>query len=78
MVMPFLIVPHPIPIQDLKDKRSMKLLGYCGDELRLPLCPISESNEKILVAALKNYGLPARGGSLPVRQAGASGGKVKA
>ena len=46
------IETNPIPV-----KRSMKLLGYCSDELRLPLCSISESNEKILIAALKNYGL---------------------
>ena len=43
---------NPIPI-----KRAMKLLGFCSDELRLPLCPMSEHNEKMLVKALKDYGL---------------------
>ncbi len=43
---------NPIPV-----KRAMKLLGYCSDELRLPLCPMSEPNEKALANALKNYGL---------------------
>ncbi len=46
------IETNPIPI-----KRSMKLLGFCEDELRLPLCPMSEHNEKILVKALKDFGL---------------------
>ncbi|MGH7197891.1 MAG: 4-hydroxy-tetrahydrodipicolinate synthase [Candidatus Omnitrophota bacterium] len=48
---------NPIPI-----KRAMKLLGLCGDELRLPLCPIAPHNEKILVQALKAYGLVVKGG----------------
>ena len=43
---------NPIPI-----KHAMKLLGFCSDELRLPLCPMSEHNEKLLVKALKDYGL---------------------
>ena len=43
---------NPIPI-----KRAMKLLGFCGDELRLPLCPMSEHNERLLARALKDYGL---------------------
>ena len=47
---------NPIPV-----KRAMKLLGYCGDELRLPLCKMSESNEKILVKAMKDYGLSMKG-----------------
>ena len=46
------IETNPIPI-----KRAMKLLGYCSDELRLPLCSISDPNEKILIKALKDYGL---------------------
>ena len=50
------IETNPIPI-----KRSMKLLGFCGDELRLPLCPMSEHNEKILVKALKEFGLHIKG-----------------
>lgn len=43
---------NPIPI-----KRAMKLLGFCDDELRLPLCPMSEHNEKLLIKALKEFGL---------------------
>jgi 4-hydroxy-tetrahydrodipicolinate synthase len=46
------IETNPIPI-----KRAMKLLGFCEDELRLPLCPMSASNEKILAQALRDYGL---------------------
>ena len=46
------IETNPIPI-----KRAMKLLGFCGDELRLPLSPISAGNEKILAKALKDFGL---------------------
>ena len=46
------IETNPIPV-----KRAMKLLGLCDDSLRLPLCPMSESNEKLLVKALKDYGL---------------------
>ncbi|MBI2095742.1 MAG: 4-hydroxy-tetrahydrodipicolinate synthase [Candidatus Omnitrophica bacterium] len=46
---------NPIPV-----KRAMKLLGHCSDEVRLPLCPMSEANEKILVKALKDYGLNVR------------------
>ena len=46
------IETNPIPI-----KRSMKLLGFCDDEIRLPLCPMSAANEKTLIRALKDYGL---------------------
>ena len=47
---------NPIPV-----KRAMKLLGYCSDELRLPLCEMNESNEKILIKAMKDYGLSIKG-----------------
>ena len=46
------IETNPIPV-----KRAMKLLGFAGDEVRLPLCPMSQSNEKILKNALKDFGL---------------------
>ncbi len=46
------IETNPIPI-----KRSMKLLGFCEDELRLPLCPMQPHHEKILIKALKDFGL---------------------
>ena len=42
------IETNPIPV-----KRAMKLLGFCSDELRLPLCPMQPENEKKLVAAMK-------------------------
>lgn len=47
---------NPIPT-----KRAMKLLGFCSDEIRLPLCEISESAEKVLIKALKDYGLELKG-----------------
>ena len=50
------IETNPIPI-----KRAMKLLGFCGDELRLPLSPMSEANGKTLVKALKDFGLKIKG-----------------
>ncbi|MBI3253074.1 MAG: 4-hydroxy-tetrahydrodipicolinate synthase [Candidatus Omnitrophica bacterium] len=50
------IETNPIPV-----KRAMRLLGLCGDELRLPLCPMQASNEKILREAMKNYGLKTKG-----------------
>ena len=43
---------NPIPV-----KRAMKLLGLCEDEIRLPLCPMQASNEKLLIQALKDFGL---------------------
>ncbi len=46
------IETNPIPV-----KRAMSLLGLCGGDLRLPLCPISPGNEKILAQALRDYGL---------------------
>ena len=42
---------NPIPI-----KKAMGLKGLCGDELRLPLCPMQAANEKILIKAMKDYG----------------------
>ncbi len=50
------IETNPIPV-----KRAMKLLGYCSDELRLPLCEMREPNEKILIKAMKDYGLTLKG-----------------
>ncbi len=35
----------------------MKLLDLCSDEIRLPLCPMQPQNEKVLVEALKDFGL---------------------
>ena len=50
------IETNPIPV-----KRAMELLGLCGGELRLPLCPIQPQNEKILKQAMKDYGLKLKG-----------------
>ncbi len=50
------IETNPIPV-----KRAMKLAGLCSDEIRLPLCPMSAANEKILVQALKDFGVPVKG-----------------
>ncbi len=50
------IETNPIPL-----KRAMKLLGFCEDELRLPLSKIQPGNEKILIQAMKDYGLKVRG-----------------
>ncbi len=47
---------NPIPV-----KRAMKLLGLCSDEVRLPLCSLSEAAEKTLVKAMKDYGLTIKG-----------------
>ena len=46
------IETNPIPV-----KKAMGLLGLCSEELRLPLCPMREPHEKILVSAMKDYGL---------------------
>jgi 4-hydroxy-tetrahydrodipicolinate synthase len=47
---------NPIPV-----KRAMKLAGLCGDEIRLPLCPMSPANEKTLVQAMKDFGVAVKG-----------------
>jgi 4-hydroxy-tetrahydrodipicolinate synthase len=43
---------NPIPV-----KTAMGILGMCGPDLRLPLCPMSEDNLERLKVALKEYGL---------------------
>ena len=43
---------NPIPI-----KEAMGMLDLCPMELRLPLCPMSETNRAKLKSALKDYGL---------------------
>lgn len=50
------IETNPIPV-----KRAMGLLGLCGDELRLPLCRMSAASEKVLIQAMRNYGLKIQG-----------------
>ncbi len=43
---------NPVPI-----KTAVSLQGHCDSELRLPLAPMSESNEFALRALLKSYAL---------------------
>lgn len=43
---------NPIPI-----KTMCAMLGWCGDTLRLPMCPPSEENRAAIERALKEYGL---------------------
>jgi len=43
---------NPIPV-----KRALSLMGRCGDEVRLPLYPISEENGSKLKKVLSAYGL---------------------
>ncbi|MDP3142528.1 MAG: 4-hydroxy-tetrahydrodipicolinate synthase [Candidatus Omnitrophota bacterium] len=46
------IETNPIPL-----KTAMGLMGLCSDEMRLPMCPMSEENLLRLKKALKDYGL---------------------
>lgn len=43
---------NPIPV-----KTALGMMGKCTDELRLPLCPMSDSNKEKLRRALNDYGL---------------------
>lgn len=43
---------NPVPI-----KAAMGLMGLCSDDVRLPLCPMSDDNCAKLKTALINYGL---------------------
>ncbi|MDY0301016.1 MAG: 4-hydroxy-tetrahydrodipicolinate synthase [Trichlorobacter sp.] len=46
------IESNPIPV-----KTALGLMGKCSDELRLPLCPISDTNKSKLAAIMKEYSL---------------------
>jgi len=46
------IETNPIPL-----KTAMGLMGLCSDEMRLPMCPLSEENLEKVKKALKDYGL---------------------
>ena len=52
MVKKLFIEVNPIPV-----KTAMSLMGYCTDELRLPLYEMEESNKAKLIATMKKYGL---------------------
>lgn len=43
---------NPIPV-----KTALALMGKCTDELRLPLCAMSETNREALAGALRRHGL---------------------
>ena len=43
---------NPIPV-----KAALALLGRCSDEVRLPLCGLSDDNQNQLQTALTDYGL---------------------
>ena len=50
------IETNPIPV-----KRAVGLLGLCSDEVRLPLCPMNAENKKLLMQAMKDFGLKVKG-----------------
>ncbi len=43
---------NPIPV-----KAAMNLLGFCSEEIRLPLCEIEDANKARLINDMKNAGL---------------------
>lgn len=43
---------NPIPV-----KTALGWMGKCSDEVRLPLCPLSEASQAILKKTMKAYGL---------------------
>ena len=46
------IETNPVPV-----KTAVALMGKCGDEVRLPLAPMSDGNKAKLVAIMKEYKL---------------------
>jgi 4-hydroxy-tetrahydrodipicolinate synthase len=52
LVQSLFIETNPIPV-----KAAMKMMGLCSDEVRLPLCTMSETNSGKLKSALHDYGL---------------------
>jgi len=46
------IETNPIPV-----KTALAMMGRCTEEMRLPLCPMSEGNREKLRQVLKGYGL---------------------
>jgi 4-hydroxy-tetrahydrodipicolinate synthase len=43
---------NPIPV-----KTAMNLLGWCSEEIRLPLCEMEDDHLATLKASMKKYGL---------------------
>lgn len=52
LVKAMFVETNPIPV-----KKACEMIGLCSGEVRLPLCDMSEENEKKLKKALKEYGL---------------------
>ena len=52
LVQALFLETNPIPI-----KTAMGLMGLCSDEVRLPLCSMSDSNREKIRDVLKDYGL---------------------
>jgi len=52
LVQSLFIETNPVPV-----KAAMKMMGLCSDDVRLPLCKMSEANQAKLRTALQNYGL---------------------
>ena len=52
LVKALFVETNPIPV-----KEAMGMLNLCSAEVRLPLCPLSETNRQKLKSALKDYGL---------------------
>jgi 4-hydroxy-tetrahydrodipicolinate synthase len=47
---------NPVPI-----KTAAAMLGYCREDLRLPMVPISQANRQKLIVSMKAFGLPLQG-----------------
>lgn len=43
---------NPIPV-----KTAMSLMGFCSEEMRLPLCEMDEANKAKLIGVMKDYNL---------------------
>jgi len=43
---------NPIPV-----KTAMSLLGWCSEEMRLPLCEMEEANKERLIKSMRAAGL---------------------
>ena len=43
---------NPIPV-----KTAMSLMGFCSEEMRLPLCEMDDANKAKLIEVLKEYRL---------------------
>ncbi|MBQ8248413.1 MAG: 4-hydroxy-tetrahydrodipicolinate synthase [Clostridia bacterium] len=43
---------NPVPV-----KTAMAMMGYCSEEMRLPLCEMEDANKAKLAAVLKEYGI---------------------